>query len=801
MKKERRGELKMDIREAFAKAAANKAKTEEEEQAKHEREVMHLPEMAGSKRGRVAAEGEQPPRAGSDADSDGSDSDDDGNEGDALKKTTKAKGDSAATMAKLLQQGPPFDANTLSAKWPPAAATALPQPAPFAFFCDVLSDVSSTGSRLACTKLLAHMYQALLIRSPTDLLAAVYLTVSKLAPAHEGVELGIGDAVLVKVVSEVCGMTEKRVKEEYQKAGDLAEIAQNNKKKQATLMKPKDLSIAHVFKVLKQIASMSGKEVMRRRIDLIKGLLRDAKGAETNFLIRALQGKMRIGVAEPTALTALSFAFVLQHLGPQKVRAMNPEELQSMLSEAAETLTRYFHEVPSLDIVLSAVVKHGYLLLVPDSEVAKSNKSELGIRPGLPVKPQLAHPTNGITTVLDRFQGRAFTCEYKYDGERAQIHYCEGQGFSIYSRNSETHTTKFPDIIKMMPTVFDQEKVKSFILDSEVVAIDSETGALQAFQVLQHRGRKNISLEEVTIPVCVFAFDLLYLNGASVMDKTLKERRLLLADNFSLFIAGENDGGQAVVGETQPIESGETQLEEGRQAAQQNKAVVNKHFRFAVRLDTEDTEEIQEFLNKSIADGCEGLMIKALLEDSQYTPSKRSHFWLKLKKDYMEGVTDTVDLVPIGAYYGKGKRTGVFGGFLLAVYDAESEEYQSICKIGTGFTDEMLETVTAQLTPFVHSSPMPYYRYHETHKCDVWFSEAFVWEVKAADLSISPVHYAGIGLVSESKGIALRFPRFLRNREDKGPMDATSSAQIADMYQQQALAASGAAAAAGGGDE
>lgn len=660
------------------------------------------------------------------------------------------------SMAKLFQQKPRFDPHMHFMKtWPP-----LPQPAssdaslaapnldaaPYAVVADTFADISAVGSRLECTKLLTQLFWAIIARCPHDLLSAVYVAVNKQAPAHEGVELGVGDAILVKVVAECCAMTEARVRDLYQKTGDLAEVAQNSKKNQATLVKPKPLTVQRVFRTMKEVALMSGKDVVRRRGDAMKSLLRDAKGPEVNFLVRAFQCKMRMGLAEPTVLVALGYAFALHSLGTDKVASMSAEALQSKLNIGAEGLARVYHEVPSLDIVVEAVLTHGFQILNPESDVAIQNKSLLTIRPGLPVRPQLAQPTNGITTILNRFQGKRFTCEYKYDGERAQIHYKKGSGFQIFSRNSETHTTKYPDVIQLMPSVFKQDVTDSFIIDAEVVAVD-ENGALQAFQVLQHRGRKNIELKDVAIHVCIFVFDIMYYNGVPVLHKTLKERRDILAEVFT------------------PLEG---------------------KFRFAQSIDSEDTEEMQRFLEKSITDGCEGLMVKTLDVEAEYTPAKRSKYWLKLKKDYMEGATDTLDLVPLGVYYGKGKRTGVFGGFLLGCYDAESDEYQSVCKIGTGFSDDMLEKLTESLQPLVVPSMPPYYRTHD--KPDLWLTEGQVWEVKAADLSLSPVHYGGYGLVDPNRGIALRFPRFVRIRDDKGPTSATSSQQVADMYRQQSLA-------------
>merc|ERR1719456_2159120 len=197
-------------------------------------------------------------------------------------------------------------------------------------------------------------------------------------------------------------------------------------------------------------------------------------------------------------------------------------------------------------------------------------------------------------------------------------------------------------------------------------------------------------------------------------------------------------------------------------------------------------EEIQAFLDGSIAGSCEGLMLKTLDENASYEPSKRSLNWLKLKKDYIDGLGDSIDVVPIGAFYGKGKRSGAYGAYLLAIYNQEEEEYQTVCKAGTGFSDEDLVNHHAFFKTRLLSEAPSDYNVNDKVKPDVWLEACQVWEIKAADLSISPVHTSAFGQKADGKGIGLRFPRFLRIREDKGPEDSTSPEQIVDMFESQA---------------
>merc|ERR1719327_978998 len=203
-------------------------------------------------------------------------------------------------------------------------------------------------------------------------------------------------------------------------------------------------------------------------------------------------------------------------------------------------------------------------------------------------------------------------------------------------------------------------------------------------------------------------------------------------------------------------------------------------------FDEIDEEKVQAFLDSSIEGSCEGLMLKTLTENASYEPSKRSLNWLKLKKDYLDDLADSIDVVPLGGWYGKGKRTGTYGAFLLAVYNPEDEEFQTVCKAGTGFSDEDLVTHYNFFKDRTRAKPDVSFNVTDKMRPDVWLEACQVWEIRAADLSISPVHTSAMGLKADGKGIGLRFPRFLRIRDDKSPEEATGSDQIVDMFEAQA---------------
>ncbi|VUC21423.1 unnamed protein product [Clonostachys rosea] len=643
-------------------------------------------------------------------------------------------------------------------------------PVPYAALCKTFSLIEMTTKRLIIMEHCSLFLRQVMRLTPDELLPTVLLMINKLAPDYAGIELGIGESLIMKAIGETTGRSLQVIKADQKEIGDLGLVAVKSRSTQPTMFKPKPLTVKGVHQGLMNIATVSGNGAQGRKVDGIKKLLSaaDSQGtgkiditkdkggpSEAKYIVRFLEGKLRLGLAERTVLVSLAQAIVI-HEADVKGRVPSTSDME----KGESILKTVYSELPSYDVIIPAMMKHGIMNL----------RDNCKLRPGVPLKPMLAKPTKAITEVLDRFEGQTFTCEYKYDGERAQIHYVAkdapqelsqttasatkevGAGVaSIFSRNSEDLSKKYPDILAKLHT-WVKEDTKSFVLDCETVAWDVQEKKVLPFQQLMTRKRKDVKVEDVTVKVCVFAFDLLYMNGEAVVEKSLRERRDLLREAFI------------------PVEG---------------------EFAFATSMNGQELDEIQVFLDDSVKASCEGLMVKMLDgTESGYEPSKRSRNWLKIKKDYLSGVGDSLDLVVLGAYYGKGKRTSVYGAFLLACYNPSTDTYETVCNIGTGFSEQVLEDLHKQLKEITIDRPKPFYS-HSTggqHQPDVWFEPRYVWEVKTADLTLSPRYKAGWkeGVdPSGEKGISLRFPRFIKIRDDKKPDEATSSRQVAEMYRKQ----------------
>eukprot|EP01071_Lankesteria_metandrocarpae_P000944 Lankesteria_metandrocarpae@DN1138_c0_g1_i1.p1 len=623
---------------------------------------------------------------------------------------------------------------------------------------------SGTGSKKLQAVILANTFRILLYHSPTDLVPAVYICMNKTAPDYANVELGVGDAMLVKAVTETYGRSIESIRKELAELEDLGAVAANSKCSVNTLFQPNPLSISHVFSELKSLPDVSGASSIAKKRDKIKKLLVAASGNEPKFIIRFLQGNMRIGAQKASVFQAIAFAFTLS---PRRKRLFIsssgsdglakedcalvdevPDFVADVRSDSSISLANLDEALQKMESSIRTAFS-----AMPDIEkiinhlLQGANPDDLErvcvVTPGIPLEPMLAKPTKGLKEVFARFSNCRFTCEFKYDGERAQVHKLPSGHVKVFSRNLEDMTEKYPDIVLTARTALGG--MRTAILDCEAVAFDTVNLKILPFQVLQGRKRKAVKTEQITVQVCLFAFDCILLNDEPLTMRPLIERRALLQEHFV-------------------VEAGKSAL--------------------ASYTNMTSLENVDSFLQEAMDAACEGIMVKTLDVNASYEPSRRSLNWLKVKKDYIDGLGDSVDLVPIGAFQGTGKRAKTWGTYLLSVYNPQKGNYQTVCKAATGFTDEDLQQHYDFYQDYVLPRKPSEYEVNDRLTPDVWLSAVQVWECKAADLSISPVHTAGMD-DENPKGIGLRFPRFLRIRGDKNPQQATTHKQIHQMYKDQ----------------
>ena len=355
-----------------------------------------------------------------------------------------------------------------------------------------------------------------------------------------------------------------------------------------------------------------------------------------------------------------------------------------------------------------------------------------------PIRPMLADRIKSGEETVEKFQEK-FAAEYKLDGERAQIHKQKDK-IEIFSRSLEIITSYYPDIVEKISKLIISEDV---ILEAEVVAMNSNSGDFLPFQELMHRRRKYEIEEAVTkYPITVNFFDVLFSEGKNCMDMRYEERRELLEK-----IIKQDDFARLI-----PM------------------SII------------ESKEQVLEVLENSINSGCEGLMLKHL--DSTYRAGIRGSNWLKLKREYQNELGDSLDLVVVGAFFGKGRRTGKYGTLLLSTYNDEEDVFPSICKVGTGFTDESLDQLYQILSPKVTLKKNP--RIVSEMEADVWFEPELVIEIVASEITQSPIHKTALNMIKEGTGLALRFPKFTgKIRTEKNSEDASTDEEVIALYKVQ----------------
>lgn len=588
----------------------------------------------------------------------------------------------------------------------------------FKDFCEYLKALEATTERLKMISILAQLFKEL---SPEELEKATYLILGELWPDWAGKpELGIAEKMCLEALSRATGISKKELDTRYKRIGDmgkLAEVAVQKKKLMA--LQVQQLKIVDVYNNLAKAARASGPGSQDLKIRIITGLFISASPLEARYIARIVLGQMRLGIQEMTILDGLAQAF------------FGTKEKRPIIEEA-------FNKYPDIGFISKVVAEEG-----------EDGLKKIRVKPGVPIRPMLAERLSDPSEILSKLGGEGMA-EYKYDGERAQIHK-DGDKIIIFSRRLENITSQYPDVVEAMRKAV---KVESCVVEGEMVCIDPDTDEMRPFQELMHRKRKyEIAKAVQEYPVKVFLFDCMYVDGEELINRPYPERRKKLEE---------------IITQTDKVTLAKAKI-------------------------VKSPEELEEFMMKAVEDGCEGLVVKSTTSDAIYEAGARGWKWIKFKRDYKSEMMDTVDLVVIGALHGRGRRSGTYGALLVAAYNPETDTFESVCKVGSGFTDTQLADLPRLLEPYIQDQ-RPANVVTEMEP-DVWVYPKLVMEVLGAEITLSPVHTCGRDLVfkefKKKAGLAIRFPRFINWRTDKAPTDATTSKEIFEMYKQQLKKLSG----------
>lgn len=566
-----------------------------------------------------------------------------------------------------------------------------------------LERLEKTSSRLEITRILAELFKK---TSALEIDKVCYLSLGELAPKYVGVELNLAEKMMLRVISKVSKKQLEEVTKEFKKSGDLGELVFQVKGRK----KGSKISVGQVYKKMVEIAEEGGVGSQERKIKGMADLLEELDGLSAKYVARIPVKKLRLGFSDLTVLDALSWM------------KKKDKSLRGELEEA-------FNVLADIGRIAQIFKRKGL-----------SGLKAIGPEVGVPIRAAKAVALKNPEEILEKMAGRA-ALEPKYDGFRVSIHIDRSKKFKlaeeenlslfskkkhfvrIFSRNLDNMTYMFPDMVEAAQKL----KVKSVILDGEAIALDSKTGKFLPFQETVQRKRKHqVGEKAKEIPLKVFVFDLLLLNGRSLLKKTFSERRKLLEK----LLAEKNSGDNLILTEQRVVDR---------------------------------PQDFEKFFRQVVNEGLEGLMAKKL--DAVYQAGSRNFVWIKYKVGMKSELADTIDCMVMGYYRGRGRRTrfGV-GAFLAGVPDKKGK-ILTVSKIGTGLTDDQWRQLHQRCEKLKLINEPDSYRVAKNLRPDIWCRPGLVVEIEADTITKSPIHTAGL---------ALRFPRLKRFRDDKKANQATS---------------------------
>lgn len=541
----------------------------------------------------------------------------------------------------------------------------------------------------------------------------ILLAQGRIFPAWDERKIGMAARLLLKAINIASGIDITSIEKEWKNTGDLGHTAENiiARKRQATLF-ASELSVSKVFANLQKQATIEGAGTVDKKVKLIAELLTSAKPKEAKYIIRTVLEDLRVGLGAGTVRDAITWAFFGNEMGFQYTKEEN-----KLTVDDREKYNYY------IDTVQEAIdIANDFAIVAKKAAKGLEALKEISLIPGKPVKVMLYQKVKNLDEAF-KTVGKPAAFEYKYDGFRLQIHKNNGKIF-LFTRRLDEVTKQFPDVVQF---VTENVSGDSFIIDSEAVGYDKNTKKYTAFQNISQRIRRKYDIASMAkkFPVELDVFDVIYYNGENLIKKPFSERRKIV---------------EKIV------------------------APVELSIKPAMQFITEDNKKAEEFYQKSLKAGNEGVMIKKL--SGIYKPGSRVGYGVKLKP-----TMDTLEVVIVGAEYGEGKRSHWLASFIIAVRDPDTDEILEIGRVGTGIKEKEEEGMCfGQLTELLKPLIIK-----EEGKI-VWVKPSIVIEVDYEEIQRSPTY---------KSGFALRFPRFVKLREDRGAGDINTLEEIETLYEAQ----------------
>lgn len=591
----------------------------------------------------------------------------------------------------------------------------------FYTFSQTIAQIEKLSSRLDMTRALAALFREM---TPDDYVSGVYLIQGQLAPKYASVQIGLAEKMVLRAIARATQSDLSQTSERFGELGDIGMLAEELKSSQRSFDE-REVNIREVHDIFLTIARAEGPGSQDEKLKILASLLRQIDPLSARYIARIPIGALRLGFSDMTILDSLSWMM----RGDKTLRP---------------ALQRAYQVFPDLGEIGRRLKIEG-----------ESGLDRIAPQLFTPVIMMRAERLSSGEEIINQIG----TCiiEPKFDGFRLQIHK-SGDVVKLFTRGLEDATHMYPDIVA---GVQKEVHAHTVILEGEALGYDPVNNLFLPFQETVQRKRKyDIAQKAKDIPLKLFAFELLYLDGKSFIEEPLVVRKKVLETIIS-----------------------------ARAKVAENVVLLPYDARVS------DPAEVERMFDEAIGNRLEGIIAKKL--DGQYEPGARGWNWIKLKRSYSSKIQDTIDCVVLGYDYGKGKRTEFgIGAFLVGVWDPQREVYCTLAKIGTGLTDEEWRELKAQSE--IHQIPQkpPEYLIDAMMHCDVWVRPEIVVEIKADEITRSPVHTAG-RVMKPSKsgnaeavdvsGYALRFPRLVGFRTDKLPQDATSVEEIQKMHAAQFL--------------